>query len=101
MSSRTPRTLQLAGHFTETTALDLLPGVETGTAYECAVDVGLGHDPRDVVRLDRATAKNTRRGGHLGAVQLRESYPQARADLLSVVRSHHLPGSHGPARLAP
>src|SRR5947199_8111226 len=63
--------------------------VEAGPADQRAVDVGLGEDLPDVVRLDRAAVEQPHAACHVLPVQLGEGGPQRAAHLLGVGRARH------------
>src|SRR5689334_1424155 len=56
--------------------------VDRRTADEGAVDVLLGHDRRDVARLDAAAVEDAYAVGDVAAVELGEQRADGRADLL-------------------
>src|SRR6476661_4241960 len=73
--------------------------VDGRPADEGAVDVLLGHDRRDVVRLDAAAVEHAHAVGDVTAVELGEQGTDRRADLLRVLGSRDLAGADGPDRL--
>src|SRR5262245_21035720 len=94
-----PQNTQLTRHLAKTANLDVLPGVYARAPNEGAVDVRLRHDAGDVVRLHRASVKDTDSGGHRVAEPLGESPPDRAAYLLGIVGRGHLPGADRPDRL--
>src|ERR1700742_198334 len=76
-----------------------LSGVDTGASYEGTVDVGLGHDRRDVVGFNRPAIQDTQTRGCFVVVNRGNTLTNCRAGFLGVVRGGHLTGADGPDRL--
>src|SRR4051794_19521055 len=79
--------------------LGKLCGVEASAADEGPVDVGLGHDPDDVARLDRSAVQDAGLVGEVTAVQLGQPRPDGGTDLLRVLGRRDLAGADRPHRL--
>src|SRR5689334_8295659 len=70
-----------------------LVGLQTRSAHQRAVDVGLGHDRRDVRCLHGSAVQDTYAGRRLLAVDLADAGADRAADLLGVVGRGHLAGA--------
>src|SRR5438876_5752905 len=74
-------------------------GLQAGAADESAVDVGLGHEPVDVVGLDAATVEDPHRGRRRLSVGAGDALADDGVDLLGLGGSGGAAGADGPHRL--
>src|SRR5690606_13872824 len=74
-------------------------GREGGASDERPVDVGPGHDRRDIAGLDRAAVEDADRLRGLGRVHLRQRLPDGGTHLLGVLWRRDLTRPDGPDRL--
>src|SRR5262245_6881248 len=85
--------------FTVTANADKLLRINAGAADEGPIDVGLRHDPGDVVRLDRSSVQDPRLVGEVASEQLGEPGPDGSTNLLGVPWSGYLARPDRPYRL--
>src|SRR5688500_18838913 len=74
-------------------------GLEARASNQCAVNVSLRHQARNVFGLDRATVKNSQVTRCLLRVSIRENAPDKRVHFLRLLRRRCMSGTNGPNRL--
>ena len=74
-------------------------GIETGAAYEHAIDFGLPHERAGIVRLDAAAIKDAHGSGRVFAEMITNARADAAMGIGGKLRRGGLAGADGPDRL--